>query len=100
MTGPRPGNALGLLAGPGYDGVGLKLGHPHLDPHAPELAARCYFRELGDVPLGRRHIGSAAGGKVWAPRSGRSVHGAVRPPRQGPRQPQRPPARSTTRIAV
>ncbi|MFF9114980.1 sugar phosphate isomerase/epimerase family protein [Streptomyces massasporeus] len=33
-------DALGLLADLGYDGVGLTLDHMHLDPLAPDLAAR------------------------------------------------------------
>ncbi|MGP3999745.1 sugar phosphate isomerase/epimerase family protein [Streptomyces sp. 8N706] len=36
----RLGDALGLLADLGYDGVGLTLDHMHLDPLAPDLAAR------------------------------------------------------------
>ena len=52
MTGPRFGygtngltdlrldDALGLLADLGYDGVALTLDHMHLDPLAPDLAAR------------------------------------------------------------
>ncbi|MFF5455117.1 sugar phosphate isomerase/epimerase family protein [Streptomyces sp. NPDC012950] len=36
----RLGDALGLLADLGYDGVGLTLDHMHLDPLAPGLAAR------------------------------------------------------------
>ncbi|KYK14375.1 MULTISPECIES: sugar phosphate isomerase/epimerase family protein [Streptomyces] len=36
----RLDDALGLLADLGYDGVGLTLDHMHLDPLAPELAAR------------------------------------------------------------
>ncbi|WUV20837.1 sugar phosphate isomerase/epimerase [Streptomyces sp. NBC_01485] len=36
----RLDDALSLLADLGYDGVGLTLGHMHLDPFAPDLAAR------------------------------------------------------------
>ncbi len=36
----RLDDALGLLADLGYDGVGLTLDHMHLDPFAPDLAAR------------------------------------------------------------
>ncbi|MFC8146912.1 sugar phosphate isomerase/epimerase family protein [Streptomyces paradoxus] len=36
----RLGDALSLLADLGYDGVGLTLDHMHLDPLAPDLAAR------------------------------------------------------------
>jgi sugar phosphate isomerase/epimerase len=36
----RLDDALGLLADLGYDGVGLTLDHMHLDPYAPDLAAR------------------------------------------------------------
>ncbi|GGW35878.1 sugar phosphate isomerase/epimerase [Streptomyces albaduncus] len=36
----RLDDALGLLADLGYDGVGLTLDHMHLDPLAPDLAAR------------------------------------------------------------
>ncbi|MEU5508737.1 sugar phosphate isomerase/epimerase family protein [Streptomyces fungicidicus] len=36
----RLGDALALLADLGYDGVGLTLDHMHLDPLAPDLAAR------------------------------------------------------------
>ncbi|MEV1067458.1 sugar phosphate isomerase/epimerase family protein [Streptomyces sp. NPDC050263] len=36
----RVDDALGLLADLGYDGVGLTLDHMHLDPLAPDLAAR------------------------------------------------------------
>ncbi|MHB9757788.1 sugar phosphate isomerase/epimerase family protein [Streptomyces sp. BYX5S] len=41
----RLSDALGLLAELGYDGVGLTLDHMHLDPLAPDLAART--REVG-----------------------------------------------------
>ncbi|MGW2345034.1 sugar phosphate isomerase/epimerase family protein [Streptomyces sp. NPDC001661] len=40
LTDLRLGDALGLLADLGYDGVGLTLDHMHLDPLAPDLAAR------------------------------------------------------------
>jgi sugar phosphate isomerase/epimerase len=40
LTDLRLGDALGLLADLGYDGVGLTLDHMHLDPMAPDLAAR------------------------------------------------------------
>ncbi|MFE9772125.1 sugar phosphate isomerase/epimerase family protein [Streptomyces sp. NPDC005931] len=36
----RLDDALGLLADLGYDGVGLTLDHMHLDPLAPDVAAR------------------------------------------------------------
>jgi sugar phosphate isomerase/epimerase len=38
----RLDDALALLADLGYDGVGLTLDHMHLDPLAPELAARTH----------------------------------------------------------
>ncbi|MFD7294022.1 sugar phosphate isomerase/epimerase family protein [Streptomyces sp. NPDC059897] len=40
LTDLRLSDALGLLADLGYDGVGLTLDHMHLDPLAPDLAAR------------------------------------------------------------
>ncbi|MEV7866161.1 sugar phosphate isomerase/epimerase family protein [Streptomyces sp. NPDC088124] len=40
LTDLRLDDALGLLADLGYEGVGLTLDHMHLDPTAPELAAR------------------------------------------------------------
>ncbi|MBX4180060.1 sugar phosphate isomerase/epimerase family protein, partial [Streptomyces geysiriensis] len=40
LTDLRLEDALRLLADLGYDGVGLTLDHMHLDPLAPELAAR------------------------------------------------------------
>ncbi|GLU47987.1 sugar phosphate isomerase/epimerase family protein [Nocardiopsis ansamitocini] len=36
----RLDDALAVIAGLGYDGVALTLDHPHLDPFAPDLAAR------------------------------------------------------------
>ncbi|WP_199550728.1 sugar phosphate isomerase/epimerase [Streptomyces sp. N35] len=40
LTDLRLDDALGLLADLGYEGVGLTLDHMHLDPMAPDLAAR------------------------------------------------------------
>ncbi|MFF8828332.1 sugar phosphate isomerase/epimerase family protein [Streptomyces sp. NPDC015131] len=40
LTDLRLDDALALLADLGYDGVGLTLDHMHLDPFAPDLAAR------------------------------------------------------------
>ncbi|RII12341.1 L-ribulose-5-phosphate 3-epimerase UlaE [Streptomyces sp. YIM 130001] len=40
LTDLRLDDALGLVADLGYDGVGLTLDHMHLDPMAPDLAAR------------------------------------------------------------
>ena len=40
LTDLRLDDALALLADLGYDGVGLTLDHMHLDPFAPQLAAR------------------------------------------------------------
>ncbi|MFH9040525.1 sugar phosphate isomerase/epimerase family protein [Streptomyces sp. NPDC017966] len=40
LTDLRLDDALALLADLGYDGVGLTLDHMHLDPLAPDLAAR------------------------------------------------------------
>ncbi|MFE9394228.1 sugar phosphate isomerase/epimerase family protein [Streptomyces flavidovirens] len=45
LTDLRLDDALALLADLGYDGVGLTLDHMHLDPLAPELAART--RQVG-----------------------------------------------------
>ena len=49
----RLADALGLLADLGYDGVALTLDHMHLDPLAPELAARTasVARRLGRLGL-------------------------------------------------
>ncbi|AXG81233.1 sugar phosphate isomerase/epimerase family protein [Streptomyces paludis] len=54
LTDLRLDDALGLLAGLGYDGVGLTLDHMHLDPLAPELAARTQrvARRLAELGLG------------------------------------------------
>jgi sugar phosphate isomerase/epimerase len=38
--GHRLDDALEVIAGLGYDGVALTVDHPHLDPFAPDLAAR------------------------------------------------------------
>ncbi|MGW2045987.1 sugar phosphate isomerase/epimerase family protein [Streptomyces sp. NPDC001858] len=50
----RIDDALGLLADLGYDGVGLTLDHMHLDPLAPDLAARTRHlaRRLDALGLG------------------------------------------------
>ncbi|WP_207930244.1 sugar phosphate isomerase/epimerase family protein [Streptomyces hainanensis] len=50
----RLDEALAVIAGLGYDGVALTLDHPHLDPFAPELAARtaALARRLDDLGLG------------------------------------------------
>lgn len=40
FAGHRLDEALAVIAGLGYDGVALTLDHPHLDPFAPDLAAR------------------------------------------------------------
>ncbi|PBC94822.1 sugar phosphate isomerase/epimerase [Streptomyces sp. Ag82_O1-15] len=50
----RLGDALGLLADLGYDGVGLTLDHMHLDPLAPDVAARTrkVARRLDTLGLG------------------------------------------------
>ncbi|MER7107761.1 sugar phosphate isomerase/epimerase family protein [Streptomyces sp. NPDC000229] len=54
LTDLRLDDALALLADLGYDGVGLTLDHMHLDPLAPDLAARTarVARRLGDLGLG------------------------------------------------
>lgn len=64
LTDLRLDDALGLLADLGYDGVGLTLDHMHLDPLAPDLAARTArvasrLRELGlgvTVETGARYV--------------------------------------------
>ncbi|MFF2510480.1 sugar phosphate isomerase/epimerase family protein [Streptomyces sp. NPDC058086] len=50
----RLGDALALLADLGYDGVGLTLDHMHLDPLAPDVAARTrkVARRLDTLGLG------------------------------------------------
>ncbi|MEU6543065.1 sugar phosphate isomerase/epimerase family protein [Streptomyces sp. NPDC046859] len=50
----RLDDALGLLADLGYDGLGLTLDHMHLDPYAPDLAARTgrLARRLAELGLG------------------------------------------------
>ncbi|MFD5779344.1 sugar phosphate isomerase/epimerase family protein [Streptomyces sp. NPDC126933] len=54
LTDLRLDDALALLADLGYDGVGLTLDHMHLDPMAPELAARTQrvARRLAELGLG------------------------------------------------
>lgn len=54
LTDLRLDDALALLADLGYDGVGLTLDHMHLDPLAPELAARTrqVARRLSQLGLG------------------------------------------------
>src|SRR5690606_29370962 len=60
----RLDDALALLADLGYDGVGLTLDHMHLDPLAPDLAARTRrvahrLQELGlgvTVETGARYV--------------------------------------------
>lgn len=54
LTDLRLDDALGLLAELGYDGVGLTLDHMHLDPLAPDVAARTRHvaRRLGALGLG------------------------------------------------
>lgn len=64
LTDLRLDDALGLLADLGYDGVGLTLDHMHLDPLAPDAAARtrhaaARLQELGlgvTVETGARYI--------------------------------------------
>ncbi|MFE3598581.1 sugar phosphate isomerase/epimerase family protein [Streptomyces sp. NPDC059142] len=64
LTDLRLDDALALLADLGYDGVGLTLDHMHLDPMAPELAARTRrvagrLAELGldvTVETGARYV--------------------------------------------
>lgn len=64
LTDLRLDDALGLLADLGYDGVGLTLDHMHLDPLAPDLAARTRhvahrLTELGlgvTVETGARYV--------------------------------------------
>ncbi|MFG3530358.1 sugar phosphate isomerase/epimerase family protein [Streptomyces sp. NPDC047917] len=64
LTDLRLDDALGLLADLGYDGVGLTLDHMHLDPLAPDLAARtahvaARLHELGlgvTVETGARYV--------------------------------------------
>lgn len=53
LTDLRLDDALALLADLGYDGVGLTLDHMHLDPLAPDLAARTrgLARRLGELGL-------------------------------------------------
>ncbi|MET8585193.1 sugar phosphate isomerase/epimerase family protein [Streptomyces collinus] len=54
LTDLRLTDALALLAGLGYDGVGLTLDHMHLDPLAPGLAGRTrrVAKRLADLGLG------------------------------------------------
>ncbi|MET9428286.1 MULTISPECIES: sugar phosphate isomerase/epimerase family protein [unclassified Streptomyces] len=54
LTDLRLDDALALLADLGYDGVGLTLDHMHLDPLAPDLAARTdrVARRLDALGLG------------------------------------------------
>ncbi|WP_406334509.1 sugar phosphate isomerase/epimerase family protein [Streptomyces sp. NBC_00203] len=54
LTDLRLDDALALLADLGYDGVGLTLDHMHLDPLAPDLAARTgkVARRLATLGLG------------------------------------------------
>ncbi|MGI5193602.1 sugar phosphate isomerase/epimerase family protein [Streptomyces sp. CA-288835] len=54
LTDLRLNDALSLLADLGYDGVGLTLDHMHLDPLAPDLAARTrrVARRLDELGLG------------------------------------------------
>ncbi|WP_330308691.1 MULTISPECIES: sugar phosphate isomerase/epimerase family protein [unclassified Streptomyces] len=54
LTDLRLDDALALLADLGYDGVGLTLDHMHLDPLAPDLAARTgkVARRLAILGLG------------------------------------------------
>ncbi|WUO43506.1 hypothetical protein OHT57_45315 [Streptomyces sp. NBC_00285] len=48
-----PGDALGLLADLGHDGVGLTLDHPHLDLGTPDPATRCQSRQTPTSRSGR-----------------------------------------------
>jgi L-ribulose-5-phosphate 3-epimerase len=50
----RLDDALAVIADLGYDGVALTLDHAHLDPFAPDLAARtaALGRRLADLDLG------------------------------------------------
>ncbi|MGP9018084.1 sugar phosphate isomerase/epimerase family protein [Streptomyces sp. BR1] len=54
LTDLRLDDALSLLADLGYEGVGLTLDHMHLDPMAPELAARAskVAKRLDELGLG------------------------------------------------
>ncbi|MBI0384801.1 sugar phosphate isomerase/epimerase, partial [Streptomyces albiflaviniger] len=54
LTDLRLSDALALLADLGYDGVSLTLDHMHLDPLAPDLAARTrrVARDLERLDLG------------------------------------------------
>ncbi|MFD9096757.1 sugar phosphate isomerase/epimerase family protein [Streptomyces collinus] len=54
LTDLRLTDALALLAGLGYDGVGLTLDHMHLDPLAPGLAGRTrrVAKRLAELGLG------------------------------------------------
>lgn len=52
LTDLRLDDALGLLSDLGYDGVGLTLDHMHLDPLAPDLAARTRHVARGLERLG------------------------------------------------
>lgn len=64
LTDLRLDDALALLADLGYDGVGLTLDHMHLDPLAPDVAARTRhvasrLQELGlgvTVETGARYV--------------------------------------------
>ncbi|MGP4044504.1 sugar phosphate isomerase/epimerase family protein [Streptomyces sp. 2A115] len=54
LTDLRLDDALSLLADLGYEGIGLTLDHMHLDPLAPDLAARTrrLAHRLGELGLG------------------------------------------------